>query len=124
MRQDIQPRFRSFLRMFSGLLLMASAGFAAAEPCRKISTEAELSSYTQTQGTLATVTRDICYAEGTAWEEKSPAGAYDVTLDQRFDFYRPASLPASQRLPLIQSAANLAVQGGVKSADGEAVLHT
>lgn len=101
MRQNTQPRFRSFLRVFSGLLLASAASFAAAEPCRKISTDAELSSYTQTQGIQATVARDICYAEGTQWNEKSPAGAYDVTLDQRFDFYRPASLPASQRLPLI-----------------------
>lgn len=88
-------------RSVVSLLLAAAAGHAAAEPCRKISTEAELSSYTQGQGSQATVARDLCYAEGTAWDEKSPAGPYDVTLDQRFDFYRPASLPAAQRLPLI-----------------------
>jgi len=97
MRQNLQPR--SFGRLFSGLLLAVVAGTAAAEPCRKISTDAELSSYTQAQGTQATVARDICYAEGTAWNEKSPAGAYDVTLDQRFDFYRPAALPATQSCP-------------------------
>ncbi|WP_426341935.1 hypothetical protein ACN9MZ_09645 [Pseudoduganella sp. S-14] len=101
MRQDIQPCVRLSARLFGSLLLAVTAGFAAAEPCRKISTDAELSSYTQVQGTQATIARDICYAEGTEWDEKSPAGAYDVTLDQRFDFYRPASLPAAQRLPLI-----------------------
>jgi len=101
MRPHLQPHSRSFLRLFGGLLLSVTAGIAAAEPCRRISTDAELSSYTQVQGTLATVARDICYAEGTEWNEKSPAGPYDVTLDQRFDYYRPASLPASQRLPLI-----------------------
>lgn len=101
MRQNIQPRFRSFLSPICGLLLAAASGIAAAEPCRKIGTESELSSYTQAQGAQATVARDICYAEGTEWNEKSPAGPYDVTLDQRFDFYRPASLPSSQRLPLI-----------------------
>lgn len=98
MRQKIES---CFLRLISSLLLVAAAGHAAAEPCRKISTDAELSSYTQVQNTQATVARDLCYAEGTEWEEKSPAGPRDVTLEQRFDFYRPAALAASQRLPLI-----------------------
>lgn len=84
-----------------GMSLAAAAGIAVAEPCRKVTSEAELASYTEAQGTQATLARNICYAEGTEWLERNRSNSANVKLDQRFDYYRPSALAPTQKLPLI-----------------------
>ncbi len=99
MQRSKESTVRPLQRLAGALLMFGLAGTSAAA-CRHISTAAELSSYTLAEGAQATVTKNICYAEGTQWKEQAPHGEYDVALYQQFDLHRPAA-PLSQKLPLI-----------------------
>lgn len=99
MPQASKLLFQSVPRLACGALLYVVAGLAAAEPCYKIATDAELASYTRALGTDTTIAEDICYAEGTEWQERSKDR--NVALDQRFDYYRPSSKAPADKLPLI-----------------------
>lgn len=85
------------LSVFAGL---GFAGQALADGCQPISPTTDLSTILTPLGANLLTAQDLCYAEGLHWKETNGRGG-NVTLYQRFDYYRPTSAPLTQAIPLV-----------------------
>ena len=83
-----------------GLCMAASPALAAG--CTPLSPAEPLAGHLVDLGNGLVSAQDLCYAAGAHWREADPHNAgQNVTLYQRFDYYRPRQAPLTQSVPLV-----------------------
>lgn len=87
----------------AGLLLLAAGNAGADTFCTPLSQPGDFAQKLNIIDKTMSRADDICYAEATIWRERNMQGSNppNVDLRQRFDYFRPASAPLSQKLPLV-----------------------
>lgn len=102
MSLNTTSRLRQWAPILGSVLLLATANIAAAAAsCNKLVNPGDFAAYLKPLNKVTQIAQDICYAEATSWMEKNTHGPGNVSLIQRFDYYRPATAALSQPLPLV-----------------------
>lgn len=102
MSLDLKLRLQPWASCFSAVSLLATISYASAAPlCTPLIHLGDFARQLTVVNKSLSRADNICYAEASEWMEQNPRGLDNVTLAQRFDYFRPTSTPLTQQLPLV-----------------------